>query len=114
MNKIWKTSLIVFVLFFLIQISLVSALEWNSDLNPNLITYFNFNAENGIVLEDVKSNNENATLINMEDGDWTTGKIGNSLVFDGVNEHVKMEDNIRLNFTGQTSNQSISFFKQGG
>lgn len=48
---------------------------------------WSLNETTGSVAKERKGE-RNGTLINMENGDWVAGKIGNALSFDGVNEEV--------------------------
>lgn len=60
----------------------------------------------GTAVNDFSYNENNGTMVNMEAGDWKSGKIGDySLEFDGVDEYITIGDDPVLNFE---RNQSYS------
>ena len=100
-----------------IQLNLSNSSGWYASpifdagdtINWNTITWFDtygysLQAEEGMVglwhldessgtnAPDTSGEDHNGTLINMEDGDWITGKFNNGLQFDGINEYVNLGD----------------------
>ncbi|WP_204787627.1 LamG-like jellyroll fold domain-containing protein [Paenibacillus oryzisoli] len=63
--------------------------------------YWNLDETSGTVASDSSGNHLNGTLINGPV--WTTGKIGNSLDFDGVNDEIDLGTPTALQFTGAVS-----------
>lgn len=72
-----------------------------------LIAHWTFNEGTGAVAGDRK-NAYNGTLINMEEVDWTAGKIGTALNFDGADERIEGITYSALNTT-MSSNTVFSF-----
>jgi hypothetical protein len=72
-----------------------------ADVSDSLVSKWKFDENSGIILTDDLGNN-NGTLI---DGTWSTGKLGNALSFDGINDYVEIPDNDSLSF-GDGSNDS--------
>jgi hypothetical protein len=60
---------------------------------PDAYARWPMNESSGTNVPDVTGNGRNGTTVNMEDGDWGPGKLGNCLTFDGVNESVNCGDN---------------------
>lgn len=58
------------------------------NLDSGLTAYWRLDETTGSTASDSSTNANNATLSNMENGDWVTGQIGNGLDFDGSNEYV--------------------------
>lgn len=56
-------------------------------LDSGLIGYWALDESTGSTASDSSNGGNNATLVNMENGDWVAGQIKNSLSFDGVNEY---------------------------
>ncbi len=57
-------------------------------LDSGLVGYWKLDETTGSAAADASTNSNNGTLVNMENGDWTTGQIGNGLDFDGSNEQI--------------------------
>ncbi|KKM60637.1 hypothetical protein LCGC14_1539830, partial [marine sediment metagenome] len=62
--------------------------EWEDYMNVGLVAYYNFEETSGTNLPDIATGNNNLTLFNMTDDAWTSGKIGNSLYFNGTSQFV--------------------------
>jgi len=62
------------------------------DWNRSLVGYWNFNENSGSIANDKSTYGNNGTLINGPQ--WTTGKFGNALNFDGVDDYVELPDTI--------------------
>ncbi len=62
--------------------------EWTESLNIDIIGYWNFDQGAGLELPDVTGTNPNGTLENMNADNWTTGLLGNALIFDGGNDYI--------------------------
>jgi hypothetical protein len=69
--------------------------ECNQDpgkcITKGLIGYWNFSEGNGVTAYDGSGNNNTGTLTNGPQ--WTTGKVGSALEFDGANDYVDIADN---------------------
>ncbi len=52
--------------------------------------YYKLDELAGNNVTDSSTHGHNGTAINMEDGDWITGKLNNALRFDGVDEYVDL------------------------
>jgi|GEM_PF-6049942 len=70
--------------------------EAGESITTGLVDWFKFNSSSGTTATDSSSSGNNGTLVNMENGDWSTDRptpdVGNthSLSFDGVNEYVSV------------------------
>jgi|GEM_PF-656665 len=53
-----------------------------------LIGYWAFNESTGTTASDGSGNNNNGTLVNMNNADWVTGRSGNAIDFDGVDDYI--------------------------
>jgi len=58
---------------------------------PNLIGEWRFDEASGNTAGDSSGNGYQGTLWNMDNSDWTDGKRGNALDFDGVNDYVSID-----------------------
>lgn len=56
---------------------------------PGLAAYWSFNASAGTVAAD-SAGAHPGTLTNMAGSEWTTGRVGNALAFDGTNDYVNV------------------------
>ena len=65
------------------------------DLDFGLVAHWKFDETNGKVLHDSSGNDVNGTLIGFENG-WSPGRVGGSLRFDGINDHVSFEGITKL------------------
>src|SRR3989344_8348343 len=61
-------------------------------LYRGLIGHWEFEDGSGSMAEDSSPNNNDGTMVNMDDNDWVGGKIGEALEFDGSNDHVRLPD----------------------
>ena len=70
---------------------------------PSPIAYWRFDEGSGTIAKDLSGNNLNGTLINSPT--WVSGKYGNALSFDGIDDYVNFGDNQlhRLTFVGTVS-----------
>lgn len=89
------------------------------DFNHSLVGWWRFNEGTGTVTQDYSGYGNNGTLTNMNTGidnctgncsGWTTsGKFGNAIQFDGVNDYVNMgKGNGFLDFSSNQSSFSVS------
>jgi len=61
--------------------------------NPSaLLAHWELDETAGSVASDSSLYDYDGTLVNMDDSDWVEGNIGNALDFDGVNDHVAVDD----------------------
>ena len=88
--QIWNTALSI------TQIRQYMYHELNGN-ETNLVAYYKFNATSGTSLDDLTSNNNDGTLMNMTSDDWVTSSAffgpKNCLDFDGVDDYVSIPDN---------------------
>jgi len=56
------------------------------------IAYWAFDETEGAVASDSSANDFHGTLIDMDDSDWVPGNTGNALDFDGLDDHVTVDD----------------------
>ena len=71
----------------LVLFLLVSFPVFASD--PDLVAYWQLDESSGSVAHDNSGNEYHGTLINMDDSDWVSGKIGNCLEFDGMDDYIE-------------------------
>jgi len=77
---------------------LVFMQEWLDGSQP--VAYWNFDETTGSVASDSSQNGFNVELINMDNSDWVPGNTGNALDFDGINDHIAV-DNICAALAGR-------------
>ena len=66
------------------------------NLNTGLIGYWPLNELSGMTTADVSGNGNDGTLTNMTGAEWTTGKIGGALTFDGIDDEIIIPDDDAL------------------
>jgi len=64
-----------------------------------LVAAYSFNEGKGTSTADASGNGNAGTLLNGTS--WTTGKMGNALLFDGVNDYVVVPNSASLNISGK-------------
>jgi hypothetical protein len=62
-----------------------------------LVGYWNFDEGAGTIAHDSSGNNNDGTIYGAT---WTSGKIGNALQFDGIDDSVRIPDSASLNIAG--------------
>lgn len=67
------------------------------DWDRSLVGYWNFNENSGNTANDKSTYSNNGTLINGPQ--WTTGKFGNALNFDGETDYVEVADSNSLDIS---------------
>jgi len=89
-----------------IMISPVILSKGNFSINTDigLMAYWNFNEGNGDILHDRSENKNHGTIYGAT---WTTGKYGNALSFDGINDYVSVPESTSLNIGGAGKSFSI-------
>lgn len=88
MKKILIT-LIIFGLFFsLIPINI--GIAEDDPLLSDILGYWCLDCDSGTIAIDLTPNQNNGSLINMEDTDWVSGKLDNCLQFNGIDEYVDL------------------------
>jgi type II secretory pathway pseudopilin PulG len=66
-------------------------LETNANPGCSLVGWWKFDETSGITAADSSNNSYNGTLVNMTaPACWGTGRIGNALTFDGINDYVTL------------------------
>ncbi len=63
----------------------------NGPIQPGLIAYWDFNENNGTTAYDSSGNGYTGTINGAA---WTSGKLGSALKFDGLNDYVRVANNI--------------------
>jgi len=58
---------------------------------PGLLAHWKLDETTGAVAADGSVNDYEGTLVNMDNSDWVSGKTGNALDFDGVNDYVAVD-----------------------
>ena len=67
--------------------------------HAGLIAHYTFNETSGTTAADSSGSGNTGTLTNMSGTEWTTGKVGGALDFDGTNDYVSIVENGSLNPT---------------
>ncbi len=68
---------------------------------PNLVGHWKLDETSGDTAHDYSGNDNHGVLTNMSGTEWTTGKIGGALEFDGSNDEVIIADDDVLDDTDQ-------------
>jgi hypothetical protein len=58
--------------------------------HAGLVAYYAFDETSGTTAADSSGNGNTGTLTNMTGSEWTTGKVGGALDFDGTNDYVNL------------------------
>jgi uncharacterized repeat protein (TIGR02543 family) len=74
--------------------------KWGA--NPEFQVWWKFDETSGMTAFDANGNNNPGTLTGMAGTEWTAGKSGNALSFDGVNGYVTRES-LSANITGAST-----------
>jgi hypothetical protein len=59
-----------------------------TNILDNDYVYYHLNEKSGVNVRDSSDNSRDGITVNMEDGDWISGKLNNALDFDGIDESV--------------------------
>ncbi|WKZ30108.1 MAG: LamG domain-containing protein [Candidatus Dojkabacteria bacterium] len=81
------------------------------DQLPEPIAYWALNEKSGLEATDSTLDAANGTLVNMLGTEWALGRIGNSLVFDGIDDYVTVSDAAKLNVDNAESFAISGWFK---
>lgn len=79
----------------------------DNETDPNVVAFWHLDKDSGQMAID-SSGNENhgqlgsTPIDDINDPNWTYGKIGSALKFDGVNEYVEVNDSDSLNFNNES------------
>ncbi len=84
------------------------------DLTGNKIGEWSFEEGAGTFTEDATQHSNDGTLINMEEADWVTGPSGQALIFDGLNEYIRVDDEPSLNLTSTFTLEAWIYMVNGG
>src|SRR3989344_5601144 len=85
------------------------------DKENGLVGNWRLDETNGSTTADVSGNNYTGTLTNFTSGTpWTTGKVGNALNFDGVNDYVDIVDADDTKYTGALTICEWAYIRTGG
>jgi len=94
LDKNLKTIYGIWISIVVSSIILLPLIFASPALTDGLTAYYSFDESSGTNLPDVHTKLHNGTLVYMEDADWVSGKIGNALSFDAINEQVRISDYI--------------------
>lgn len=72
-------------------------------LTTGLVGYWPLDESSGLTASDASGNGNDGTLTHMTGAEWTTGKLGNGLSFDGVDDEVIVPDDDMLDGMTQMS-----------
>jgi hypothetical protein len=100
-NSFVASSVLLSVLFLFVDFFA------QADVLQGLVGNWRFDETSATTAADSGGGN-NGTLVNMESGDWVTGKLANALDFDGTNEYVNMGDPANGSLDFGTGNFTIS------
>jgi hypothetical protein len=67
-------------------------------LSDGLVGYWSFDDGTGTAAQDLSGNNNTGTIIN--EPEWVTGRVGNAISFDGIDDYVEINDSDDLDLTG--------------
>jgi len=70
-----------------------------AQVHAGLIAHYKFDETSGTTAADSSGNGNIGALTNMAGTEWTTGKVGGALDFDGTNDYVRVADHSSLNPT---------------
>jgi M6 family metalloprotease-like protein len=65
--------------------------NWNADVIDGLFAHWPLDESAGLTARD-SYGNHNGTLTNMSEFNWISGALDNALVFDGVNDYIRVAD----------------------
>jgi Chitobiase/beta-hexosaminidase C-terminal domain/Concanavalin A-like lectin/glucanases superfamily len=91
----WRRHFLVLrltLLFFAVSVSLA----WSAS-GTGLVGFWNFDEAAGLIANDYSGNNNTGVLVNQPQ--WTTGRFGAGLSFDGIDDYVEVVHSDRLNRT---------------
>jgi hypothetical protein len=96
----YSKKIYLFLIFVCISIFLISntSAAWNSSLNTNLVSVYNFDENTGTVANDVLGK-FNTTFGGANPPTWITGKFGTALKFTGKTGDSKLDMAPERNFT---------------
>ncbi|MDZ7959418.1 MAG: LamG-like jellyroll fold domain-containing protein [Aulosira sp. DedQUE10] len=80
-------------------------------IDHGLIGRWQFDESSGLTATDTVQNN-NGTLVNNPNPQWSTGKFNGALRFDGVDDYVSVPSSPSLNLNGGTFTQSVWIYSQ--
>ena len=86
-------------------------LLWVAQAHAGLIGHWKFDETSGTTAADSSGNGNTGTLTNMTGSEWTTGKVGGGLTFDGTNDYVGL-GNVHNNLGDATVSAWV--YVQGG
>lgn len=96
--------MLLFAVAFFVLPSTTSAAITKTANNLGLVGYWSFDDATGTKATDFSGRGNTGTLTNMEVGDWSSGKRGGALNFDGVDEKVDLgSGSVAFNFSGDLS-----------
>jgi len=94
-----KRIILILVTLFLLSVPI--------PVYASLMGYWSLNETSGTNAYDISGNGNNGTLYNFTGTYWVTGKYGNALKFDGVDDFVNFGNDSSLNFS---SDFAITFW----
>ena len=75
----------------------VELIPYELSVDANTVALWHFNENSGTTANDESPNNNDGTLINMEDEGWVKSILANGLHLDGDGEYVEVADDSSLN-----------------
>ena len=70
---------------------------WTTPAESAMLGYWNFDEGSGTVANDLTGNGNTGSLQNMDNSNWVSGKFGDALSLDGVNEWVSFATQPSIN-----------------
>jgi len=93
------------VIYFITILLFVNVLPLYSAVTDDAVSYWNFNEGSGADVFDAQELNDGEII----DGTWTTGKLGNAIDFDGVDDYVEVADDNSLSFGDGLDDSPFTF-----
>ncbi|MBD2336607.1 DUF4347 domain-containing protein [Calothrix sp. FACHB-156] len=93
------------------QVAIANYDGTNLAIDDGLVGRWQFDESSGLTATDTIQNN-NGTLANNPNPQWSTGQVNGALRFDGVDDYVSVPSSPNLNLNGGSFTQSIWIYSQ--